>query len=443
MPDTLSVLVVDDDPRHRELYQNILADAGFQVLHALDGNEGVAILEKESVAMVVSDICMPGMDGISFLKQVRKSGNTIPFLLVTAYPAVRDAVAALKLGAVDYLEKPIDLDELLVAVRENLNLPSSPLLVNIPSEALKEVVAMSNPMLQLLQQSYQVAKSETNILLTGESGTGKEVLASFIHRNSNRSSRPLIPINCAAIPGNLIAAELFGHTKGAFTGANHERKGRFREADGGTLFLDEIGDMPADLQPSLLRVLETGKISPVGSDREHSVDVRVVAATNKDLQTEVEERRFREDLYYRLNIIAFNIPPLRERVDDILPLAKYFLKKSGTPKRFSPVAEQILCAYSWPGNVRELANISQRCAILTPSEVILPEHLPTGLIRVTPPTPSANRTKTMEEAERQAINDALKATKGNRTKAADLLGISRRNIVYKIKKYEIDVSNLP
>ena len=310
-------------------------------------------------------------------------------MLVTAYADVRDAVLALKLGAVDYLSKPVDLDELVAAVKDCLGIRSYDKQVEIPSEVLEGVVAESLPMMTLLRDAYRVSGTKVTVLLTGESGVGKEVIAQFIHRASSRKKKPLIAVNCAAIPGQLLGSELFGHEKGAFTGAEAKRLGRFREADGTTLFLDEIGDMPLELQPALLRALENNTITPLGSDKEISVDYRLIAATNQSLMEAVEEGNFRSDLFYRLNVIALEIPPLRERREDIIPLARHFIVEAGGKgKRLSRAVIELLQTYSWPGNVRELCNAMQRAHILSNTDVILPEHLPPT---IRPDSPSSQK----------------------------------------------------
>jgi len=366
----------------------------------------------------------------------------MPCLLITAYADVRDAVRALKLGAVDYLEKPIDLDELVSAVSDALHVKVAQDEDEIPPGLKEGIVAESPVMKSLLRDAYRVSQSDATVLITGESGSGKEVLADFIHRCSPRSAKPFVALNCAAIAPNILASELFGHEKGAFTGAVAKRGGIFREAEGGTLFLDEIGDMPLELQPSLLRAIETARILPVGSDKELSVDFRLIAATNRKLEKDVEEGAFREDLYYRLNVIAFEAPPLRERPTDVLPLARHFLAQGkGAPKRFSPATTRRLQEYSWPGNTRELANAIERAVILANTEVILPEHLPPAVSKQSapgrsppPPPPGGDSVKTITEMENDAIRMALAQTGGNRTKAAELLGISRRALIYKLKR---------
>ncbi len=436
-----TVLVVDDEPGYGDLYSRTLKSAGFEAPRASSGEEALAIISNTPPPdMVVSDIKMPGMDGLELLAKARALHPELPFLMITAFPDVRDAVSAMKTGAVDYLEKPIDLDELLAAVCDALGvrdgggsgLQSS----LVPAELLDGVVAESPLMKSLLQDAFKVAASDANVLISGESGVGKEVLARFIHRCSQRSKGRFLVLNCAAVPGSLLAGELFGHRKGAFTGACSDRAGVFMEADGGTLFLDEIGDMPLELQPSLLRAIETRRVTPLGSAKELSSDVRLIAASNRELARMAEDGRFRLDLYYRLNVVAFEIPPLRERPEDIAALARAFLGKGGVQKRLSPAAARLVQAHSWPGNVRELANAMERASILSNTDAILPEHLPPGVRNcVCAERPEQGReVKTVMEAEAEAIRSALERTGGNRTKAAEMLGISRRAIIYKIKR---------
>ena len=442
-----SVLVVDDEVRYRQLYVQTLASGGFQALAAASAEEAIGIINAQAPDMVVSDVRMPGADGIALLQTVRQRHPDLPFLLVTAYADVRDAVKALKLGAVDYLAKPVDLDELLAAIRDGLGLRRNAAECDVPPEAMEGIVAESSAMRGVLRDAYRVAQSDANVLLVGESGAGKEVVAQFIHRNSPRRNGPLVAVNCAAIPGTLLASELFGHERGAFTGAVEKRLGRFREAQGGTLFLDEIGDMPLELQASLLRAIETGRISSVGSDKEVAVDYRLLAATNHDLLPEVEQHRFRADLYYRLNVIAIETPPLRERTEDILPLARHFLARARAEgKRLSHAAARLLTAYSWPGNVRELANAMEHAGLLCQTDVILPEHLPPVIAQTAGPlsardeAPPSDRpeAQTLQATERKAIQLALERTGGNRTRAAEMLGITRRGLIYKLKRLGIE-----
>jgi DNA-binding NtrC family response regulator len=438
------ILVVDDEIRYRELYMQILASAGFGTEAAASAEEAFCIIDNNIPDLVVSDVRMPGLNGIEFLRKVREKHAALPFLLVTAYADVRDAVKALKLGAVDYLAKPVDLDELLAAVEDALGLNTGIPDLSIPPQALRGIVAESPKMRTVLRDAYRVAKSDVNVLLTGESGTGKGVVALFIHNNSLRYNKPIITVNCAAIPPTLLASELFGHEKGAFTGAVAKRHGRFREADGGTLFLDEIGDMPIELQAALLRAIESGRIAPVGSDKEIKADYRLLAATNRNLLQEVEEGRFRQDLYYRLNVISIEIPPLRERTEDILPLARYFFANGKMEtKRLSQAAAKTLKAYQWPGNVRELQNALEHARFLSQADIILPEHLPPAVrdepaqahaVACETSTTDQPDVKTLGEIEIETIRRALDQTEGNRTRAAELLGITRRGLIYKLKR---------
>ncbi len=443
------VLVVDDEPGFRDLYAGALKSAGFETLCAASGEEALELLSKGAAPdMAVSDVKMPGIDGLALIGLAREILPALPFLMITAFPDVRDAVSAMKTGAVDYLEKPIDLDELVAAVCDALNveqpLSSGSASSGVPRELLDGVVAESPLMKSLLRDAFKVAASDATALICGESGSGKEVLAKFIHRCSPRAKGPFIAMNCAAVPGTLLAGELFGHRKGAFTGAVSDRSGLFLEASGGTLFLDEIGDMPLELQPSLLRAIETRSVTPLGSSKERLCDVRLIAASNRELPKLVAEGRFRADLYYRLNVVAFELPPLRERLEDVLALAKLFLSRGAYPRRLSPSASKILQSYRWPGNVRELANAMERASLLSGSDVILPEHLPAsmrpqmgdtqqGLERLLAGSPV-----TVQAAEEEAIRSALSSTGGNRTKASELLGISRRALIYKLKRLGIN-----
>lgn len=444
---SIRILIVDDEARYRELYMHVLGSAGFETEAAASAEAALDVIRRRAPAMVVTDVRMPGASGIELLRMAREERPALPFLLVTAYADVRDAVSAMKLGAVDYLSKPVDLDELLAAVRDVSGVQAEEPEPSVPAAALKGIVAESPVTRSVLRDAYRVAQSDANVLLTGESGTGKEVVALFIHKNSPRRDKPMVAVNCAAIPASLLASELFGHEKGAFTGAAARRAGRFREAEGGTLFLDEIGDMPLELQPALLRAIESNCITPLGCDKETVVDYRLLAATNRSLLQDVESGRFRQDLYYRLNVIALEIPPLRERAEDILPLARHFLAAGrNESKRLSRAAAQALAAHPWPGNVRELANAIERARLLSQTDVILPEHLPPAV------RASAARTanqahepesidrpdaRTLEESETEIIRLTLEQTGGNRTRAAEILGITRRGLIYKLKRLGI------
>lgn len=436
-----TILIVDDEIRYRELYAQVLKKAGFDIREAGSAEDALQSIRTAPPAMVVSDVRMPGLSGIELLRQTRTS-HEIPFLLVTAYADVRGAVDALKLGAVDYLAKPVDLDELVSAVRDSLGVPAARQSSDLPPEVLSGIVVENPIMRAVFRDAYRVATSDATILLCGESGSGKEVLAQFIHRHSKRSKHPLVAVNCAAIAPSLLPSELFGHEKGAFTGAVAKRKGHFREAHDGTLFLDEIGDMPLELQAALLRATETGRITPVGSDHEVPVDFRLIAATNRHLADDVAAGRFRQDLYYRLNVISIEIPPLRERTEDILPLARWYLSQGKTEdRRLSRAAAQALLDHSWPGNVRELANAMAHVRLLSQTDVILPEHLPPAVRKATAkpaPIHTEPDIKTLDEQEQQAVAQALRQTGGNRTKAAELLGITRRGLLYKLKRLGLE-----
>ncbi len=441
------ILVVDDQVRYRELYMHVLDSAGFKAQAAASAEEALGIIQSHLPAMVVTDVRMPGASGIELLRLARKEHPGLPFLLVTAYADVRDAVNAMRLGAADYLSKPVDLDELLAAVRDAVGIHTDAPELMVPPEALRGIVAQSPAMRSVLRDAYRVAASDANVLLTGESGSGKEIVARFIHQNSPRRNRTMITVNCASIPATLLAGELFGHEKGAFTGAVSRRLGRFREAEGSTLFLDEIGELPLELQPALLRAIETNYVTPLGSDKEVEVNYRLLAATNRTLLEDVESGRFRQDLYYRMNVIAVDIPPLRERMEDVLPLAQHFLALGrNESKRLSRAAAQALMAHPWPGNVRELANAIERAWLLSQTDVILPEHFPPAVR--TSASRSINETrepdsrhqadvKTLEESETDIIRRALEQTGGNRTRAAELLGVTRRGLIYKLKRLGI------
>jgi DNA-binding NtrC family response regulator len=455
------VLIVDDEPQFGELYAHTLQKAGLQTQTATSARQALDLIRKSPPDMVISDVRMPGgASGIDLLKAVRATHPSMPFLLVTAYADVRDAVTSLKLGAIDYLSKPVDLDELLVAVTEALGVRLSG--GDIPEEAMRGVIAHSPSIRAAYHDAWRVARTQVTVLIGGESGTGKEVLAKFLHDNSDRAKGPFVAVNCASLPGALLASELFGHTKGAFSGAVNARNGRFREAHNGTLFLDEIGDMPLELQPSLLRALETGSITPVGSDRALDVSVRIIAATHQAPPGAVAAGRFREDLFYRLNVISIELPPLRERRDDILPLARALMARANAPhKRLSSAAARALLEHPWPGNVRELANAMTRAALLSRGDVILPEHLPPPLRKLAdalPPAdddrapldddddgddledgPASAAFKTLAQTEVDMVRRALEQTQGNRTRAAELLGITRRGLLKKLKRLGLNL----
>ena len=424
------IAIVDDEAGQRELLSQSLRAAGYSTLLCADGRAAIEAASRCSLMLL--DVRMPEMNGFQILEHVKAEWPSLPVILLTAVIDIRSAVSAIKLGALDYLEKPVDIDELVSAVDDALTVdaPCSGAGLDLPSY----IVAESASMRALLAQALRVANSQVTVLILGESGAGKEVIARFIHESSSRRSMPLVRVDCGALPENLIESELFGHEKGSFTGANTQRRGQFEVANGGTIFLDEIGELPLTMQPKFLNVLESGFFRRVGGSQEQRTDARVIAATNRDLENDIRQGKFREDLFYRLNVFPLHAPPLRERRDDILPLADYFLK--GRKLRLAPATERLIRAYEWPGNVRELRNTMERSAILAHGSLILPGDLPMPLQKASEiQEPQSILVGDMEEIHRRAILEALEKTAGNKTKAAALLGISRRNFIYKLRGY--------
>lgn len=430
---------MDDDPGQRSLLNSFLCSQGFETIPSSSGEEALEILRSAPVDMMISDVRMPGISGLETLRRARSEHAVLPVLLVTAYADIREAVGAMRDGAVNYLAKPIDLDELLASVRRATGLETTGGIQFADDKKLPDdVVAASADMRAVFRDAALVAESDSRILITGESGVGKEVVADVIHAWSPRCHGPLIKINCAAIPDTLLESELFGHEKGAFTGAHTARMGRFQEADTGTVLLDEIAEMSPHLQAKLLRVTQDGAFQKVGSNVERRTTARILAATNRDLEREVEGGRFREDLFFRLNVMEIYIPALRERRDDIIPLASQFLSEFTKGRaRLSPGVISCLEHYEWPGNVRELRNAMERAALVSRGELILTEHLPTRLRQsIQEPAESAEPTSPhkLEEIERAAILRALRDNQFNRTETAKALGISRRALVYKLQR---------
>jgi len=433
------ILIVDDDPGQRSLLDSFLRSQKFETVLADSGGQALETLRAGKFDMMISDVRMPGLTGLETLRLARKEHAMLPVLLVTAFTDVRDAVAAMRDGAVNYLSKPIDLDELLVSVRLAIGIaPAAPLRFDAEKPLPDFVVARSPLMQAVFRDAALIAPSETRVLITGESGVGKEIMADVIHAWSLRAAGPMIKVNCAAIPETLLESELFGHEKGAFTGASSQRIGRFEEADGGTIFLDEIAEMSPPLQAKLLRVTQGGCFQRIGSNREVNTHARILAASNRVLEDEVKAGRFREDLFYRLNVVELNIPPLRERREDILPLAARFIEEFTKGRaRFSDPVATGLENYPWPGNVRELRNAMERAALLSRSEIILSEHLPTRVraaAEQSAPREAGDRER-LDEIERQAIMQALRQHNSNRTETAKTLGISRRALIYKLQKW--------
>jgi len=433
------ILIVDDDPGQRSLLDSFLRTQNFDTVLAQSGERALEILRMEKFSLMISDVRMPGMTGLETLRRARQEHATLPVLLVTAYADIREAVGAMRDGALNYLAKPIDLDELLATVRQVTGLAkSSPLKFDADRQLPARVIANSPLMRAVFHDASRIAPSESRVLITGESGVGKEVLADVIHAWSARAQGPLVKVNCAAIPETLLESELFGHEKGSFTGAVAQRIGRFEQAHDGTIFLDEIADMSAPLQAKLLRVTQDGLFTRVGSNKELQTNARILAATNHNLEEEVKTGAFREDLFYRLNVVELNVPSLRERPEDILPLASAFIGEFTQGKaRFSTSVTECLTRYSWPGNVRELRNAMERAALLSLGELILPEHLP-ARIRSTADaagSPAPGEAERLGEIERQAIFQALRKHDFNRTETAKALGISRRALLYKLQRF--------
>ncbi|HEX4264988.1 MAG TPA: sigma-54 dependent transcriptional regulator [Verrucomicrobiae bacterium] len=439
-PPTPRILIVDDDPGQRSLLNSFLKSQGFETAVVDSGERALEALRGGPFSMMISDVRMPGLSGIETLRAARKEKITVPVLLVTAFTDVRDAVAAMRDGAVNYLAKPIDLDELLASVQNATGISRKAPLLHGEDKPLPDyVVARSPLMMAVYRDASLIAPSDTRVLITGESGVGKEILADVIHGWSTRSAGPIVKVNCAAIPETLLESELFGHEKGSFTGAHAQRIGRFEEANDGTIFLDEIAEMSPQLQAKLLRVTQNGTFQRVGSNREVRTNARILAASNRNLEDEVKNGRFREDLFYRLNVVELNIPPLRERREDVLPLASLFISEFAKGRaRFSDTVVACLEQYPWPGNVRELRNAMERAVLLARSELILPTHLPTK-VREAVALPHAPQLPAdapqLEEIERQAILQALRKHDYNRTETAKALGISRRALIYKLQRF--------
>lgn len=437
------ILIVDDDGAQRSLITSFLDSQGFDTSAAASGEEALTMLDQASYDMMISDVRMTGISGLETLRRARLRHATLPVLLVTAYADIREAVDAIRDGALNYLAKPIDLDELLTAVQHTIGIARPPGIRLEHEQTLPAGIVAQSPVMQaLFRDAALVAASDSRVLISGESGVGKEVLADVIHAWSRRSNGPLVKVNCAAIPENLLESELFGHEKGAFTGATSARVGRFEQASGGTLFLDEIAELSLSLQAKLLRAIQDSRIHRVGSNREIQVDTRILAASNKILEDEVKAGRFRDDLFYRLNVIELVIPPLRDRPDDILLLANRFLEEFSHGRgRLSPAVSDCLTNYHWPGNVRELRNVMERASLLARGELILPEQLTPRLRDRQAVHPArqdlihGDKGEKLEDQEKQAILEALKKHNFNRSETARALGISRRTLLYKLQKW--------
>ncbi len=442
------ILAVDDEPHMRRLLEISLRQTGYQPLQAADGREALDIIRSQAVDLVVSDLHMPGMNGLELLRAIRESNEHLPFIMVTAQGEIKTAVEAMKLGAADYILRPFDLETLEIAIAKALSVErlsrENAYFKTANQSSVGNLVGQSAAMQTLKKMIQQVAPEKATVLITGETGTGKELIAQAIHQTSPRKNELFVAVNCAAIPAEMMESELFGHEKGAFTGAQKERIGKFELADGGTLFLDEVTEMPIQLQAKLLRALQASVIEKLGSNKHIPLDIRVIAATNRDPMEAVNQGKLREDLYYRLNVFSLNSPPLRERYGDIEILARYFLGKHQT--QISAEALEKLNRYNWPGNVRELENVLERAAILSGRDTVLPEHLPLNDTTTERPadislqnnaTESLSIPQAVAHIEKKLIIEALAACKGNKTKAAKLLEISERSLWNKLDLYQL------
>ena len=437
----MKILIVDDDPTQRELLRGFLDKQGYQTLTARDGREALQLLGREPVHLVLLDHRMPGLRGDAVLEKIKEMNPAVRVIMITAFGDVDTAVTAMKLGAYEFLEKPVDLSVVLKSIRQ----VEQAIAVDEDVAAVEEkvedsplplkIVAESRAMKDVLSLVRRIAGSEWPVLVSGETGTGKQLVAHLIHLLSSRSDAPFIVVNCAAIPENLFESELFGHVKGAFTGASNNRRGRFELSDGGTLMLDEIGEMPLSLQPKLLRAIQEGKISRLGSEDESDVDVRLITATNRDLKTMVEKGQFRDDLFYRIRVLEIEIPPLRHRREDIAAFLDFFLDRyAPSPLRFTPEAVDMLIKHHFPGNVRELEHIVQRTVTLTRGSSISPDDLPDEVRHFRVATQGNTLVERLEAVENEMILSALKKSDWVQTRAAERLGISERVLRYKMKK---------
>jgi len=447
MADT--ILLIDDDESLRRVTEYNLSEAGFDLITAGSGREGLDLFSRNDPDLVITDVKLGDMDGLEVLAAIKREAPEIPVIVITAFGSIEMAVKAMHEGAFNFITKPFDRETLRLSCTKALELTSLRSQKRHLAAEIDRLTGTSgmetanSAMAELLETALKVAGSEATVLVTGESGTGKEVLARLVHQHSPRREGPMVAVNCTAIPDNLIESELFGHVKGAFTGAISNRKGRFQTAAQGTLFLDEIGELKMDMQAKLLRAIQEREVEPVGSDRSEKVDVRIIAATNKDLHEEVAKGRFREDLYYRLSVIPLHIPPLRERREDIPALANHFLKKLGAPRgvRFSDKAMSLMKKYDWPGNIRELQNSVERCLILRKANIIEPADisLPTAKTSDAPVIPEIPpEGLSLEEIEKGLILKALEKSNGNRSQAARLLKIPRHVLIYRLEKFNIE-----
>ena len=444
------ILIVEDDPKMRDALQYIMRKEGYGVDAVGEGESALEKLKATDYELIISDLKLPGMDGMDVLRAAKKYKPYVGVIVITAYGTIDSAVVAMKSGAEDYITKPFNIDHIRLVVKKALEKRELSTRNALLESQLRRkyrfenIIGNSEAMIAVYRMIEQVKDSRTTVLLRGETGTGKELVARAIHFNSVRADNPFIPLNCAALSENLAGSELFGHVKGSFTGAFRDRRGIFEMAEGGTIFLDEIGDIGLGLQQVLLRVLEDGEIQPVGSTERKKVSVRIIAATNRNLEQLVREGKFREDLYYRINVVAVDLPPLRERREDIGVLARHFLHKytveSGKQLRgISPEALALLEAAPWPGNVRELENVIERAVLLADDDEINPGHLPRHLRHPPPAEPGGSESDgSLEQVGRNHIIEVLRSTEGNKAKASAILGINRTTLWRMMQKLKIE-----
>ncbi len=443
-----SILLIDDDASLRRVTEYNLSEKGFEVFAAASGKEGLDHFKKHSPDLVVTDVKLGDMNGLDILATIKEESPDTPVIVMTAFGSIEMAVQAMHKGAFNFITKPFDRDTLSLSCQKALELKGLRSKTKLLSKEINRltgtqgIVSASSVMKDLLDTASRAANSDATILITGESGTGKEVLARLIHQNSPRSNGPMVTVNCAAIPSGLVESELFGHVKGAFTGAIKNRKGYFQTASNGTLFLDEIGELATDIQVKLLRAIQERQVQPVGSESVKNVDIRIIAATNLDLQKKISEGQFREDLYYRLSVIPLFIPPLRERTEDIPALVKHFLKKFDAPQdvAFSEDAVALLKTYQWPGNIREMQNIVERCIILRKKSLIESDDLQLLVnepmaVCLEPVIPDEGIA--LEDIEKSYIVKALEKAGQNQSEAARLLKIPRHVLLYRLEKYKL------
>ncbi len=444
------ILIVDDDRVHRIMLKVNLKEAGYEIIEADDGDQVLPTIAEQNVDLILMDLKMQRMDGIEAIRLLQKNGRPEPVVVVTAFSSVESAVKAMQCGAMDYVTKPVDIESLKITVARALNFEAlrgenKELRKRLGEQFdFQNIIGRSPAMEKLFETLALVAPSDATVLINGESGTGKELIAGALHHNSKRKEKPFIKVNCAALNENLLESELFGHEKGAFTGADSRRKGRFELASTGTLFLDEIGDMSAQTQAKILRVLQEGELERLGGSDTIRVDVRLVAATHRDLNEMVKEGTFRQDLFFRLSVVPIELPPLRQRTEDIPALADFFLKRYAKKnqkdiKGFHPQALMLLARYSWPGNIRELENSIERAVILCLGEQITPKELPPQMVpddfeTVEAPL-STQGGQSLKNVEREAIRTTLEQTDGNKSRTAKILGIARQTLINKIKAY--------